>query len=117
LPTVESVRSARRAGPDGQIACDLVAEITQRVTILPTPGKPGYALVGGATVILGVRGEIRYLISKSAAGSERLQRRRAFLQSARGQQFWRIDGAEYAEKESLYTAMHMPVRALKSAAS
>ena len=108
LPTVESVRSARRAGPDGQIAHDLVAEITQRVTIRPAPGAPGYTLVGGATVILGLRGEIRYLISKSAAGSERLQRRRAFLQSAQGQQFWRVDGAAYVEKTSLYAALHLP---------
>jgi len=108
LPMVESVRSARRAGPDGQIACDLVAEITQRVTIRPTPGEPGYTLVGGATVILDPKGEIRYLISKSAAGSERLQRRRDFMQSAQGRQFWQVDGAAYAEKTSLYAALHLP---------
>ena len=110
LPQVESVRSARRAGPDGQIACDLVAEITQRVTVAPAPGQPGYTLVGGSTVILGPKGEIRYLISKSAVGCDRIRRRREFMESPQGQNFWHVDGSAYVEKASLYAAMHGPAR-------
>ncbi|MET1162675.1 MAG: hypothetical protein ABWY48_09035 [Pseudoxanthomonas sp.] len=108
LPQVESVRSARRAGPDGQIVCDLVAEITQRVMIHATARAPGYALVGGATVILGPKGDIRYLISKSAVGSDRVQRRRAFMESTQGQAFWRVDGAAYVQNDTLYSALHAP---------
>lgn len=106
LPVVASVRVARRAGPDGQIVNDLVAEITQRVVMPPGADGPGYTLVGGATVILGPRGEVRYLISKSAFGSDRIQRRRAFLESARGGQFWRVYDAAYAVKEPLFAALH-----------
>lgn len=108
LPTVQSVRSARRAGPDGQIVFDLIAEITQEVVIQATARSPAYTLVGGATVILGPKGEIRYLISKSAVGSERIQRRRAFMDSKQGRQFWQVDGAAYAQKETLYSALHAP---------
>lgn len=115
LPQVESVRSARRAGPDGQIAYDLVAEITQRVTVAPAPGKPGYTLVGGATVILGPKGDIRYLISKSAVACDRIRRRREFMESPQGRNFWRIDGSAYVEKASLYAAMHGPAAACQPA--
>jgi hypothetical protein len=106
LPVVASVRIARRAGPDGQIVNDLVAEITQQVMMQPGAGKADYALVGGATVILGPNGDIRYLISKSAVGSERIERRRAFLDSAQGQQFWQVHGTVYEAKKTLYEALH-----------
>lgn len=106
LPVVASVRIARRAGPYGQIVNDLVAEITQQVMMQPGAGKADYALVGGTTVILGPNGEIRYLISKSAVGSERIQRRRAFLDSLQGRQFWQLRGTAYQEKRPLYEALH-----------
>lgn len=106
LPVVASVRIARRAGPDGQIVNDLVAEITQQVMMQPGGGKEDYALVGGTTVILGPNGEIRYLISKSAVGSERIARRRAFLDSLQGRQFWELRGTAYQEKKPLYEVLH-----------
>lgn len=105
LPTVASVRLAHRAGPDGQIAYDLVAEITQRVTIHPKAREPGYTLIGGATAIIGPKGEIRYLISKSATGSDRVRRRREFLGSSQGQEFWHADGAMFVEKQSLFASL------------
>ena len=115
LPQVESVRSARRAGPDGQIAYDLVAEITQRVTVEPAPGKPSYTLVGGSTVILGPKGDIRYLISKNAVACDRIRRRREFMESPQGRNFWRIDGSAYVQKASLYAAIHGPAAACQPA--
>jgi hypothetical protein len=63
-------------------------------------------LVGGSTVILGPKGDIRYLIWKSAVGCDRIARRRAFMESPQGRRFWRDDGVACAEKATLYAAMH-----------
>lgn len=108
LPAVQSIRSARRAGPDGQIAYDLVAEITQKVVIEADGRFSAYTLTGGSTVILGPTGEIRYAISKSVFGSERVRRRREFMDSPQGQQFWRDIGQHYVQKKTLYAALHAP---------
>jgi hypothetical protein len=107
LPTVQSIRSARRVGPDGQICFNLVAEITQSVTILATATASAYMLVGGSTVILGPEGEIRYVISKSAAGSGRARRSREFMASKQGRQFWRVEANAYKLKRNLYAMLHV----------
>jgi hypothetical protein len=87
LPVIESVRSSRRVGPDGQVVFDLVAEITQRRRVRPQADAPGFDFFGGATVILDPDGRIRYRIGKSVLDDRRLQRQRTF--SARGgQRFW-----------------------------
>ncbi len=106
LPEVQSIRSTRRIGPDGQIVFDLVAEITQILVTRANDEAASYRLIGGATVILGPEGEVRYVISKSAVGSDRLQRRRQFMDSPQGQQFWRIDGEAYVQKAPLFAMLH-----------
>ena len=106
LPQVQSIRSTRRIGPDGQIVFGLVAEITQALVVRASAGAPSYSLVGGSTVILGPEGDIRYVISKSALGSDRLQRRRQFMDSEQGQQFWRIDGDGYTQIAPLFAMLH-----------
>jgi hypothetical protein len=106
LPEVQSIRSTRRIGPDGQIVFDLVAEITQVLVTRPVDGAPSYRLIGGSTVILGPEGEVRYVISKSAVGSDRLRRRRQFMDSPQGQQFWRIDAERYVQKAALFSMLH-----------
>ena len=106
LPQVQSIRSTRRVGPDGQIVFDLVAEITQVLVMRATAEAASYSVIGGSTVILGPDGEVRYLISKSAAGSERLHRGREFMDSAPGRQFWRIEGNRYVQKASLFAMLH-----------
>lgn len=108
LPEVQSIRTARRIGPDGQIVFDLVAEITQRVMMQPTAETAGYELVGGATVILGPEGEVRYVISKNAVACERVLRRRQFMDSPQGRQFWRNDGRNYAMRGALFSMLHGP---------
>jgi hypothetical protein len=70
LPCVESIRTSRRVGPDGQIIFDLVAEVTQRRVVRRGGRELHY--YGGATVILGPQGEVRYVISKSVMNEERL---------------------------------------------
>jgi hypothetical protein len=106
LPEVQSIRSTRRIGPDGQIVFDLVAEITQVLTTRASADAPAYQLIGGSTVILGPDGDVRYVISKSAVGCDRLRRRREFMDSPQGQQFWRIAGERYVQKAPLFSMLH-----------
>jgi hypothetical protein len=102
LPCVESVRSARRVGPAGQIVFDLVAEITQERIVRPKGNMGEFRYHGGSTVILGPEGEIRYLISKSVVGTDRLERRRRFILGERGQRFWKMEGGEYVLKDNSF---------------
>ncbi len=106
LPCIESVRTARRAGPDGQIVFDLVAEITQVRHVKASGAGPGFAYHGGCTVILDPSGEVRYLVSKAVTGHERLERRRAFLGSLAGSKYWYVDGEEYKQRDAMFKLLH-----------
>jgi hypothetical protein len=104
LPSVRSIRSSRRVGPDGQIVFDLVAEVTQLCTT--TLGTERFQYHGGSTIILGPMGEVRYVILKSVVGANRLERRRKFLDSAAGKNYWqRVDGW-YRPKKRLFKLLH-----------
>ena len=46
LPRVESIRSARRVGPDGQIVFDVVAEIVQRCVVNKAGKQIGFEVYG-----------------------------------------------------------------------
>ena len=74
-PTIQSLRSVQRVGPDGQLAFDLVAEVVQKRT-----HASGVQLFGGATVIIGPDGRIRYTICKNTGSNRRLDE---FLQYRR----------------------------------
>ena len=95
LPCIESIRTARRIGPDGQIVFDQVAEITQLRHVAACDGQAGFAYHGGATAILGPEGEVRYLVIKSVGCPRRVERRRAFLQSEKGASYWTLSGNYY----------------------
>lgn len=94
---VHSVRTTRRAGPDGQDIRQLVIEVTQRryghfdeadqtahdANWSFESKKPTFTFRGGATLIIDLRdGELRYVIRKSIADEARLKRQRTFLQTA-----------------------------------
>jgi hypothetical protein len=86
LPCVESVRVARRVGPGGRIVFEVVAEVTQcRVLRAGTHG-PALEVTGGATVIAGPTGELRWIVARSLLDDERLARHRAWAagEGARG---------------------------------
>ncbi|HEU4884446.1 MAG TPA: hypothetical protein VFT45_19470 [Longimicrobium sp.] len=76
LPQVQSIRASRRAGPDGQVVFDLVGEVSQRAVV----HFPGFDMefLGGATVILDPRGDVRYVIAKQVNDPVRIQRQRDF---------------------------------------
>jgi hypothetical protein len=103
LPCVESIRSTRRVGPNGQVVFDLVAEVTQRRTIRRQDGSPEFDYYGGATVILGPNGEIRYAISKSVLNQERYEQQRAFIHG-KGQSYWQqqMTGGKFVPQPQLF---------------
>jgi len=76
-PVIHSVRPARRVGPDGQILFDVVIEVLQTRRVRWTDGR-FLEFKGGATVILGPLGEIRYIVRKRIDNEERLEEEREF---------------------------------------
>jgi hypothetical protein len=63
-------------GPDGQVVFDLIAEVTQTRKVRRRGGDRGFDFLGGATVVIGPDGHIRYVVSKSVLNEERLARQR-----------------------------------------
>jgi len=76
-PQIESIRSSRRIGPDGQIAFDLVAEVTQK-RMVERNGKT-FEYYGGSTIIIDPDGEVRYVIGKSVKDGPRLEAHASFI--------------------------------------
>jgi hypothetical protein len=91
LPMVESIRSARRIGPDRQVVFDLVAEVIQFHEI-PDPDGRLYRFYGGATVIIDALGAVRYIIRKRVDNEKRMATQAAFMQSPAGARFWAAAG-------------------------
>lgn len=103
LPRVESIRSCRRVGPDGQVVFDLVAEVIQRRRVRAEGGELDYH--GGATVILGPRGEVRYVVSKNILNPDRLARQRRFVAGA-GSRYWPESGGRLRPSRKLFGLLH-----------
>jgi hypothetical protein len=108
MPEVGSIRATRRIGPDRQIVFDLVAEITQRCAMPARGTTPSFEVFGGSTVIFGPDGDIRYVISKSAIGHDRLSRRLEFMASQSGKQYWSVVGNRYAMNGPMFSMLHRP---------
>lgn len=108
LPTVQSVRTTRRVGPDGQVVFDLVAEVTQNRIVEARPGMPRFQFVGGATAIIDPFGSVRYVIRKSIVQAERLARQAAFIGAARGDNpFWlTTSDGERLERPQRFKLLH-----------
>jgi hypothetical protein len=100
LPRIESVRTLRRVGPDGNIIFDTVAEILQTRTVRPRDGKPGFDIYGGSTVILDSSGNVRTVVLKSVVGERRLDRRLKFLEGPTSGRFWKLEGNRYVPRDS-----------------
>jgi hypothetical protein len=115
LPTVESVRTLRRVGPDGNTLFDTVAEILQVRTVRPRDGKPGFEIYGGCTLILDSMGHVRCAIVKSVIGERRLDRRLEYLESPASKQFWTLENKRYRKREgSPFFALCNQARARRS---
>ncbi|MGE0680430.1 MAG: peptidase M4 [Candidatus Binatia bacterium] len=105
LPCLQSIRSSRRIGPDGQVLFDLVAEVTQRRVVRDRKSGEEFEYYGGATLILGPKGEIRYGIVKNVLNEERLNRQRDFMQRA-GRRFWREENGKKTPVAQLFRLVH-----------
>jgi hypothetical protein len=99
------VRTSRRVGPDGQVVFDLIAEVTQRRQVRPRNGQRGFDFYGGATAIIGPRGEVRYVIAKSVWNKERLEQQRAFMTGS-GKKFWSSQGHHLQPDTKLFQLLH-----------
>lgn len=106
LPVVQSIRSARRAGPNGQVVFDLVAEITQAMHVAPGPGGAGFTHYGGSTVILSPHGEVRIVVLKSLLANGRIARRREYLESTLGQRHWKLVGKTLVPRDDFFRRLH-----------
>ena len=99
LPVVESVRTARRVGPDKQLVFDLVAEVIQTRRVRDDSGQE-FAFLGGSTVILGPQGEVRFAIRKRVDNEEELSAQRRFMRSA-GRPLWQATNKRLTPIEEL----------------
>jgi hypothetical protein len=105
LPCVQSIRSSRRAGPDRQIVFDLVAEVTQHRLVRGRNGSPDFDFYGGSTVILGPKGEVRYVIAKSITNEARLERQRKFI-TRPGNRYWQETSGKRVPVPELFKLLH-----------
>jgi hypothetical protein len=112
LPRVQSIRSSRRIGPDGQIVFDLVAEITQRRTVRNEGAT--FDFFGGATVIIGPKGELRYVIAKNILNNKRLEDQKRFMRKA-GKNFWRLQAGALRPVGNAFKLLHQPVQKVPEA--
>jgi hypothetical protein len=107
IPCIESVRSSRRVGPAGQIVFDLVAEVTQQLTVDGRDDdSPPFEFYGGSTVIIGPDGNVRYIVAKNVLSQARMERQRAFMTSKRGESFWQLTADGHAApKEGIFALL------------
>jgi hypothetical protein len=106
LPCIESIRSLRRVGPDGQVSFGLVAEVTQHRQVSDSQGNT-FNFYGGSTIILGSRGEIRYIIHKRVLSddNERLEKQLEFVEGA-GKKYWEVSGGKRVSVTKLFKMLH-----------
>jgi hypothetical protein len=104
-PSIESIRVARRIGPDGQVLFDLVAEVVQsRHATLPD--RRPFLYQGGCTIILDPSGSVRYCIYKSVVGKKRFLNWKTCMVGQLSQ-FWDEDGAgRLSPNPALIRALH-----------
>lgn len=114
LPRVQSIRSSRRVGPAGQIVFDLVAEVTQRRTVRDPAGT--FDFFGGATVIIGPKGEVRYVIAKNILNKKRRDQQREFMRGL-GRRYWQLRDGTLAPVPNAFKLLHKPELAASTLAA
>ena len=100
---VSSMRTARRAGPDGQISFDLIAEVVQ-VRRIPVGDGRKAPYRGGATLIIDAFGRIRFMIRKHINNDERQKAFKKYV-SVDGKEFWEADGTNLKLKEDIFSRL------------
>jgi hypothetical protein len=104
-PCIQSIRTARRVGPNGQVLFDLVAEVIQERRIMLAGNTPA-AFYGGATVIVDPEGLVRFVIVKNVRNERRLDEYRRYV-GGTGSSFWAADPrGQLAPKDQLFQLVH-----------
>jgi hypothetical protein len=102
-----------RVGPNGELAFDMVAELTQHRDVPVDPANPAagtFTFRGGTTLIIGQDGRVRYAIQKSVgqpkgdSRNERLTRQRAY----RAELEANLSVAPFADDRSIARSMRDP---------
>jgi hypothetical protein len=65
-----------------------------------------FDFLGGATVIIGPDGRVRYFVSKSVLNEERLERPAAFAGSAHGAELWEVRNGKRVHRPRLLRHLH-----------
>ena len=103
-PRIQSIRTSRRIGPNGQIVFDLVGEVTQLRTLSVSGRRMPFH--GGSTIILGPEGKIRYAISKSVVSPSRLDAQIGFVSSGVGKGFWEETRMGMVPQPDMFFLLH-----------
>jgi hypothetical protein len=104
-PCVESIRTLRRVGPDGQVVFDQVAEVTQARRAAMPDGKGSFTFLGGATVIIDPEGVVRYVIRKRVTNEERRMRQQQYI-TGPGGKYWARAVGKWTPVESAFRLLH-----------
>jgi hypothetical protein len=102
-PSVQSVRVARRAAPDGRVVFDLVAEVTQSCTV--SRNGTLFDMNGGCTLVIDPQGTIRYAIYKRFDSATRPERQHAAITGALAR-FWIKKGRHYQLRPEMLRRLH-----------
>jgi hypothetical protein len=84
---------------------DQVAEVTQVRTIAISDGQRPFTFLGGATVIIGPDGGVRYVIRKRVTNEERVQRQQNYMAGA-GRKYWSQSVDASTPVESAFRQLH-----------
>jgi hypothetical protein len=105
LPSVQSIRCARRVAPDGGLIFDLVAEVIQSGTVRRRGEL--FDFQGGCTLVIDPEGRIRYAIYKRLGSADRLERQIAAMRGPL-KKFWTKRGKRHVPRPGLLRALHAP---------
>jgi len=102
-PSVQSVRVARRAAPDGRVVFDLIAEVTQSCTV--NRNGTFFDMNGGCTLVIDPQGAIRYAITKRFDGDSRAERQQAAITGPLAR-FWSRKGRHLQLRPEMLRRLH-----------
>lgn len=103
-PVIASIRSLQRAAPGREVNFELVAEIVQKRHLADAKGGPGFIL-GGATLVVGSDGHLRYVIHKSLTNQERIAAQREYA-CGKGRYFWQVEQGRLVYDPAPLRALH-----------
>jgi len=103
-PMVESVRVARRVGPDGNVVFDLVAEVTQRV--VRRHKEKRVELHGGATLLIDPWGKVRLVIRKRVLREDHDREAMEFITSPEGKVYWKTEKGVQTPQRAAFRIVH-----------